>query len=181
MLRQSSYPKNSQSFTGDDLVTPAQQNSEPYTQLSLLDKILQSNLTRDRGFQTVWTIVRVAVGLLMIHNGLDKLSDVNGFATGVVKFIGLPYPVFLTYCAAYTEIIGSVLLIIGAFTRLSAFALLSTMLIAIYFHLKKTGLEVPALEMASLYALCFLFFTVNGGGQFSIDALLLRWRTKTPS
>ena len=49
----------------------------------------------------------------MIHNGFSKLADVQGFASGVVSFIGLPYPVFLTYCAAYAEIVSSILLAVG--------------------------------------------------------------------
>lgn len=126
--------------------------------------------------QIAWTAVRVVVGSLMIHNGLDKLADVPGFAQGVVAFIGIPFPVFFTYCAAYTEIISSILLILGAFTQLSALSLLFTMLVAFYFHLKKTGLEVPEFEMAGLYASFFLLFVINGGGRFSIDALWTQWR-----
>jgi putative oxidoreductase len=161
---------------GDYPVTPAQQNSLPQTQPSFLEKLLQSNLPSDRGFQAAWSVSRVVVGLLMIHNGTSKLADVEGFASNVVTFIGFPYPIFLTYCAAYTEIIGSIFLIVGAFTRLSASALFFTMLIAIYFHLKKTGLQLPPVETASLYAVSFLSFVVNGGGKFSIDQLLLQWR-----
>jgi putative oxidoreductase len=128
--------------------------------------------------QIAWTAVRVIVGLLMIHNGLDKLADVSGFAKGVVTFIGLPFPIFFTYCAAYTEIIASILLILGALTQLSALALLFTMFVALYFHLKKTGLEVPEFEMAGLYASLFLLFVIHGGGRFAIDALWSQWRNK---
>lgn len=128
--------------------------------------------------QIAWSAVRVIVGLLMIHNGLDKLADVPGFAQGVVAFIGIPFPIFFTYCAAYTEIISSILLILGALTQLSALSLLFTMFIALYFHLKKTGLEVPEFEMAGLYASLFLLFAINGGGKFSIDSLWTQWRNK---
>ncbi len=128
--------------------------------------------------QIAWTAVRVIVGLLMIHNGLDKLADVPGFAKGVVAFIGIPFPIFFTYCAAYTEIISSILLILGALTQLSALSLLFIMFVALYFHLKKTGLEVPEFEMAGLYASFFLLFLINGGGKFSIDALWTQWRNK---
>ncbi len=128
--------------------------------------------------QIAWTAVRVIVGLLMIHNGLDKLADVPGFAKGVVAFMGIPFPIFFTYCAAYTEIISSILLILGALTQLSALSLLLTMFVALYFHLKKTGLVVPEFEMAGLYASFFLLFAINGGGKFSVDALWMQWRKK---
>ena len=139
---------------------------------TLLSTIFGSNLGPNVWSQTVWTILRVFVGLLMIHNGFSKLADVEGFAEGVVTFIGFPFPVFFTYCAAYIEIIGSVLFALGLFTRPAAIALFSTMLVAIYFHLKDTGLSIQPYETASLYALCFLFFLINGAGQFSLDALI---------
>ena len=147
------------------------------TKQSLLSRVLQSNLTNNLLFQIIWLTVRVFAGLLMIHNGLDKLADVTGFADNVVTAIGLPYPVFFTYCAAYIEIIGAILLTLGFLTRFSAIALFSTMLVAIYFHLKVDGLNVRPLETASLYALIYGLFTVNGGGLFAMDAVLNRFLT----
>ncbi len=117
-------------------------------------------------------VVRVLVGLLMIHNGLDKLADVQGFADNVVSFIGLPFPVFFTYCAAYVEIISSVLLVFGFLTRANALALLGTMSVAIFFHLKGDGLQIRPLETASLYALIYIFFMVFGAGNLSADAAI---------
>ena len=142
---------------------------------SLLLTILQSTSVDSIGFQSVWLIARVLAGLLMIHNGLDKLADVQGFADNVVIFIGLPYPVFFTYCAAYIEIVAAVLLSIGLLTRLSALSLFLTMLVAIYFHLKGDGLQIAPLETASLYASFYLLFLLNGAGIFSLDALLAKW------
>ncbi|NET38192.1 MAG: DoxX family protein [Cyanothece sp. SIO1E1] len=134
--------------------------------------ILGSTLSPNLWLQVAWAVVRVAAGLLMIHNGLDKLADVEGFADNVVTFIGLPFPIFSTYCAAYIEIVGAILLSLGLLTRPAAIALLATMIVAIYFHLKDTGLAIPPLETASLYALCFLFFSINGSGMFAVDTLI---------
>lgn len=141
---------------------------------SIFVKMLKFSQSENTLFQLTWAILRVGVGLLMIHNGLDKLADVQGFADGVVTFIGLPYPVFLTYCAAYVEIVSALLLAMGFLSRLNAAALLFTMVIAIIFHLKGEGLQVKPLETASLYAISYLFFLVNGGGFFSIDQLFLK-------
>lgn len=139
---------------------------------SILGALFKSDATDNLLLQLTWLIVRVTVGLLMIHNGLDKLGDVQGFADNVVAFIGLPFPVFFTYCAAYAEVIGAVLLVLGLFSRLDAAVLLVTMLVAIYFHLKADGFKIVPLETASLYALLFLFFLSSGGGRFSIDAFI---------
>ena len=144
------------------------------TSNSLLLTIFQSTSVDSIGFQSIWLVARVLAGLLMIHNGLDKLADVQGFADNVVTFIGLPYPVFFTYCAAYIEIVAAVLLSVGLLTRLSALSLFLTMLVAIYFHLKGDGLQIAPLETASLYGLFYLLFLLNGGGNFSLDALLAK-------
>jgi len=151
------------------------------TKPTLLATTLQSTAIANRAAQIAWVICRVAVGLLMIHNGFSKLADVQGFANGVVSFIGLPYPVFFTYCAAYAEIVSSILLAVGLFTRLNALILLFTMLIAILFHLKKDGWHIPPLETASLYALWFGFFLTNGGGLFSLDTAIAGWLRKSSS
>lgn len=149
------------------------------SQQSLISSVFQSNLSGDTTVQIIWLIVRVAVGSLMIHNGFSKLADVQGFADHVINLIGLPFPIFFTYCAAYTEIVASILLILGLFTRFSAIALFFTMLVAIYFHLKGEGWKVAPLETASLYALTYLLFAVKGSGQFAIDALLSQKLTET--
>lgn len=144
---------------------------------SIISTLLQSDLSPNPTFQAAWLTVRVVVGALMIHNGFSKLADVQGFVDHVMTVIGFPFPVFFTYCAAFAEIGSSVLLIFGFLTRISALSLAFTMLIAVYFHLKKTGLDIGPLETASLYLLIYLLFTVGGGGSYSIDYLLSKNRS----
>lgn len=50
--------------------------------------------------------------------------------------------------------------------------------VAMYHHILVAGFNIPYLELSAVYAACFLFFTINGGGAFSIDALLERWFTR---
>ncbi|ELS04050.1 putative membrane protein [Xenococcus sp. PCC 7305] len=142
------------------------------TNNSLLAAIFQSNSSDNILFQIVWLVVRILASVLMIHNGIDKLEDVPGFAENVVAAIGLPFPILLTYCAAYAEIVGSGLLALGLFTRLSALSLVFTMLVAIYFHTQIDGFIIAPLETASLYCLSYLLFFVNGGGLFSVDTII---------
>lgn len=120
------------------------------------------------------TVLRVVAGLVMIHNGLDKLGDIPGFADAYVRVIGLPFPIFFSYCAAYTELIAAPLLALGLFARPAAAGLFGTMSVAMYHHILVAGFSIPYLELSMLYAACFLFFTLNGAGLFSVDALLSR-------
>lgn len=48
------------------------------------------------------------------------------------------------------------------------------MLVAIYHHILVAGLEIPFLELSLIYAGVFAFFLVNGAGDYSVDALLVK-------
>ena len=133
---------------------------------------LKPNLSANAWSQAAWTTLRVVAGLVMIHNGLDKLSNIQSFAEAYVAVIGLPFPIFFSYCAAFTELIAAPLLALGLLTRPAAAGLFSTMLVAMYHHVRVAGFSIPYLELSMLYAACFLFFLVNGAGKYSIDAVL---------
>jgi putative oxidoreductase len=143
--------------------------------LDLSAKLLRSNLSANYWSQSVWAILRVVVGVMMIHNGLDKLSDIESFATAYVEVIGLPFPIFFSYVAAYTELIGAPLVALGLLTRPAALGLVGTMAVAMYHHILVAGFSIPYLELSSIYASCFLFFLVNGGGLFSVDTFISSW------
>lgn len=145
---------------------------------SLFQSLLKPNVQPNFWNQTTWAILRVVVGIMMIHNGLDKLSNIESFAEAYVAYIGLPFPIFLSYVAAYTELIGAPLVAIGLFTRPAALGLFSTMLVAMYHHISVAGLSIAYLELSAIYASCFLFFLVNGAGLFSTDALIVNWLDK---
>lgn len=117
-------------------------------------------------------LLRVVLGTAMIHNGLDKLADIPGFAEAYVEAIGLPFPIFFAYLAALTETIASPLLILGLLTRPAALGLFSTMVVANYHHILIGGFSIPSIELSSIYAVCFAFFTVYGGGKYAIDTLI---------
>jgi putative oxidoreductase len=139
--------------------------------------LLRPSFTPSYVSQFGLTTLRIVAGLVMIHNGLDKLADIPSFADAYVRVIGLPFPIFLSYCAAYTELIAAPLLALGLLARPAAAGLFGTMSVAMYHHILVAGFSVPYLELSMLYAACFLFFTLNGAGLFSIDALLSGWLT----
>lgn len=141
----------------------------------LISVLFRSNLAPNYWSQGTWAILRVVVGLFMIHNGIDKLSDVESFAQAYVEVIGLPFPIFFSYVAGYTELIAAPLVALGLFTRPAALLNFATMAVADYHHVLVAGFSVPYLELATIYAAAFLFFTVNGGGLFSFDTFIGNW------
>lgn len=142
---------------------------------TLLTKLLKPIVTTGIWTQTTWAILRLVAGVMMVHNGLDKLGDIQSFSQAYVEVIGLPFPIFFSYLAAFTELFAAPLLAIGLLARPAALGLFSTMCVAIYHHILVAGLNLPYLELSAVYAACFLLFTVNGAGLFSIDALIINW------
>ena len=138
----------------------------------ILTTVFKTEVTSSLINQAAWLAFRAIVGVMIVHNGFDKISDIQGFSTAYVEVIGLPFPIFFSYLAALTELVASPLLVLGLFTRPAALGLLSTMVVAIYHHILVAGLSIPYLELSAVYASCFLFFTVNGPGRFSIDQLI---------
>jgi putative oxidoreductase len=110
----------------------------------------------------------------LIHHGYEKLNDIENFANAFVKPLHLPFPIFSSYVAAFSEIVGSWMLITGMGVRFGALAIFGTMTIAIYHAILTSGFNIYLLELLGLYwggALCLV---LNGGGKFSIDHLIHR-------
>ena len=117
-------------------------------------------------------LLRLSIGIMLIHHGYEKLDNIENFADAFVRPLHLPFPITASYAAAFSEIIGSWLLITGFATRFGALAILGTVTIAIYHALITAGFNIYLLELLVLYfgsASCIL---LNGGGMFSIDYLI---------
>ena len=119
-------------------------------------------------------VLRICIGTLLIHHGYEKLVNIENFADAFVRPLHLPFPILLSYVAAFSEIVGSWMLITGLGVRFGALAIFGTMTIAIYHAVMTSGWNIYLLELLGLYwggALCLL---TNGGGMFSVDELIKR-------
>ena len=120
-------------------------------------------------------LLRLSIGLLMIHHGQEKLADPQQFASTYVASLHLPFPLFFAYAAGFSELIGSWLVILGLFTPLGALALCSTMAVAAYQHILTGGFNIYVLELVLLYLGGSLAILLNGPGRFSFDAGMAPW------
>jgi putative oxidoreductase len=114
--------------------------------------------------------LRVAVGVMMIHHGQDKLADPAGFAANYVVPLHLPFPLLMAKAAGYAEVVGSWLLIVGILAPLGAIALIGTMAVAAYHHILTSGLNIYVLELVVLYLGGSTALLLLGPGRFSFDA-----------
>jgi len=115
-------------------------------------------------------LLRLSIGVLMIHHGQEKLADPQQFANTYVASLHLPFPLFFAYAAGFSELIGSWLVILGFLTPLGALALTATMATAAYQHILTAGLNIYVLELVVLYLGGSLALLFNGPGRFSFDA-----------
>jgi len=125
-----------------------------------------------QSFYAVWTprirgILRIVTGCLFLQHGMAKLFGVPH----VAMFDGLQL-FSLMGLAGVLELVGGLLLIIGLFTRPTAFVLSGFMAVA-YFMAHAPKGPLPILnkgELAVVYCFVFLYLAVAGAGAFSIDA-----------
>lgn len=122
-------------------------------------------------FIAAWTprmlgILRIVIGFLFIQHGTAKL-------------LGLPHvPMFdgvhvlsLIGVAGILELVGGIFIIIGLFTRPTAFILSGEMAFAYFIAHAPEG-PLPILnngELAAVYCFVFLYLAVAGAGAYSVD------------
>ena len=128
----------------------------------------------------IWITVpiRLALGAIFVAHGAQKvLGSFEG--PGLAKFTSFPAPYpfmrpawLWMGAAAFAELIGGILVFLGLLTRVGAFLIFCTMLVAVvgvhwpsFFNPK--GIEYPL----SLLAMS-LGLLISGGGMASLDLAL---------
>jgi len=113
-------------------------------------------------------VLRIVTGFLFVQHGTAKLLGVPH----VDMFNDLQVLSLLGF-AAILEIVGSVLVILGLWTRPAAFVLSGEMAIAYFMaHASQGHVLSPILnqgESAVLFCFIFLFLSAAGAGAWSID------------
>ena len=119
----------------------------------------------------VRAILRIIVGLLFLEHALIKVA---GFPPGGQP--GLQHPGTLLWIGGIVELVTSVLVVLGLFTRLAAFVAAGEMAVAYFmFHFPKGF--YPAVNMgeaAILYCFVFLYIAAAGPGAWALDNLRRR-------
>lgn len=113
------------------------------------------------------SILRIMTGLLLLQHGTAKL-----FKIPVIPMFANLSITSLPGIAGILELVGGVLIILGLFTRPTAF-ILSGMTAFAYFIAHAPKGFYPILnggELAALYCFVFLYIAAAGPGPWSVDA-----------
>ncbi len=116
-------------------------------------------------------LLRVVTGLMFLEHGTSKLLHfpINDQMAGMYAQMGT-----MTTVTGILELVGGVLIIIGAFTRITAFILAGEMAVAFWMaHVGMSGTIFPMInqgEAAVLFCFIFLYLAAAGAGPYSVDA-----------
>ena len=110
-----------------------------------------------------YALLRIVTGFLFIWHGTQKLFNSPA---------DFPYPLNpLMYAAGTIETLGGILVMIGLFTRPTAFICSGTMAVA-YWMVHGMNNFFPILnsgELSAFFCFAFLFIAVRGAGIWSLD------------
>lgn len=116
--------------------------------------------------------VPLGLGITWLH-GYPKIfgGRMEGFTQGVSE-MGFPLPALFAWMAALSEFVGGLLVAVGLGTRLSAFLIASTMVVAGF--IAQSGKPIGDRELALLYLSSSIGIMLLGAGAYSLDALIAK-------
>lgn len=121
-------------------------------------------------------ILRVVVGIVIALHGWAKLSGgVDGVAGFFGGMLGIPAPGFFAWVVTIVELLGGILLVIGALTQIVGILLAIDMLGAIVFAYFGRGAPLInengflSWELEVVIGAAALSIALAGAGAFSVD------------
>jgi putative oxidoreductase len=126
-------------------------------------------------FRAAWSppllsVLRIVAGLLFLEHGLSKYFGFPGPSPATFQMFGM------LGLAGAIETVAGALITIGLFTRVAAFIASGEMAFAYFIsHFPKNFFPIiNGGDAAILYCFIFLFFALEGGGPWGIDAMRSR-------
>jgi putative oxidoreductase len=110
----------------------------------------------------IYAATRIVVGLLFASHGASKLFGL---------FVESPAPAGIIWTAGPIELVGGLMIAVGAYASIAAFICSGTMCVAYFIAHQSRGL-LPIQnegELAALYSWVFLLIAVKGSGIWSFD------------
>ena len=149
---------------------------------STFGRIVHSLLATEKS--TLLTILRITLGLVILPHGLQKTMGWfggYGFSGTMGGMTAMGIPAFLVFLAIFAESAGALALITGITTRIAAFGIGVTMLVASTMHKangffmnwsgqqKGEGFEYHILAVGIAIALM-----IGGAGRWSVDRAIAK-------
>lgn len=132
----------------------------------MINKILNPG-KYPKNIDLILLLIRVVVSVFMLTHGIGKFWKLFGDAPiAFADLLGIGVTTSLAL-AVFSEVLCSLLLILGLATRFAAVQLLITMVVAAFIVHANDGFGKQ--ELALLYGLIYFIIAIAGAGKFSID------------
>jgi putative oxidoreductase len=142
-----------------------------HNQFSTGRTLLNTFFSTDGRYTTL--LLRLALAITIVPHGIQKTLGWwggYGFTNTMGAFtqmMGIPAP--LALAAILAESLGALLLFFGLFTRLSAFAIGVTMVVAASVHWSGGFFMPKGIEFFIPVTALAIFLVVRGGGRWALD------------
>ena len=133
--------------------------------------------------------LRLIVGYGFIAHGYAKLARGPEHFAAILQAIGMPFATELSWLTVIVELVGGLMVLIGAGVELAAVPMAIVLLVAIvtvhlpngFSSIKLQSVDAmgahfgqPGYETDLLYVVCILALMLCGAGPLSVDALIAR-------
>jgi len=118
-------------------------------------------------------IGRILLVLIFLNSGMGKIGNFEGTAQYMAKF-GMPFSTFFLPGAIFLELVGSITVILGYFTRFGALLLIIFLIpTTLIFHTPFADpmQKIHFMKNVSMLGGCLILLSA-GGGRLSFDHLL---------
>jgi len=121
-------------------------------------------------------VVRILLGLLFLTTGLMKIlvPDLRAAFSGQLTAASIPFHEWNMWVVPVAEVLAGILLLVGLYSRMAAFAAATMMVVATYVHLVvhdpdlfPLQPEAPTIPIVALLLCAFVLW--RGGGSWSAD------------
>ena len=122
-------------------------------------------------FSAAILLLRLALGILMMHHGYQKLMHFSDIQGKFMNFMGLGTTVSLAL-VVFAEFFCSMFLILGLFTRLAAIPLIIATLVMVF--KAHNGDVFGDGETAAIYLSGYIVLLLVGPGRVSVDSMIAK-------
>ena len=114
-------------------------------------------------------VLRLGLGILMMHYGYDKLVHFSEYQDKFMNFLGMGRTLSLAL-VVFAEFFCSMFLILGLFTRFAAIPLIVVMCVALF--KAHNGQVFGDGQTVALFLTGYLVLLLVGPGRVSVDSMI---------
>jgi putative oxidoreductase len=118
--------------------------------------------------------LRLALGIVMVYHGLDKVGGVGGFA-GQLDSMGIPVAIVFAWIVTIVELVGGLAILAGVLTRYAAVLFAVDMAVATVLVHLPNGFSAydGGYELTLVLFLVSIALALQGAGPLSLERELL--------